>query len=201
MVVTIGMASTGDAPINAAGVSAATTGRLDLWAAAIEQFRKEPVAGLGAKSYRDVVSYMPDYYEWGSDNLAKSAESGGFHEAYLGLLAQRGIVGFVPGMIMLGTLAMVVLSGRRTEERPHPYSSGAFVARLFIWSIVLRGLAEEPGLFGAADGVVDFLVYAGSCFFVSASRPRERAFRKTYRPMSHVVVTEGSTNTSKMAGY
>jgi O-antigen ligase len=161
------VALTGDSRLTAADVSSATTGRLDVWVAAITQFTEKPLAGWGAKSYLDVVAYMPDYYRWGATTLTEAAEAGGFHQAYLGLMAQRGLIGSIPGILVLWTLSAEVFRRQRAMSSQIDRRS-ATVAVLFVLSVLLRGLAEQPGFFGAADGLLDFLVFAGASYVVTA---------------------------------
>lgn len=166
LVVLVGF--TGASNLSAGDVSATTTGRFDLWTAAVSQFTESPLVGWGAKAYRNISVYMPDYYRYGSEGLEEAAESGGYHQAYLGLLAQRGLLGSIPGLYMVWCLWRV--ARRRFLAVPRPPKPVRVTGILFVSMVVLRGLAEQAGFFGAADGLIDFMTYAGAAFVICSGR-------------------------------
>jgi O-antigen ligase len=164
------------AAMDGAAASELTTGRFDLWVAALGQFSERPIFGSGASASLDsIATYLPGYYRWGGDALLESAGSGGFHNAYLALLTQRGLVGFLAGASLLSFLLRWAfqLGSRRTEfgERD---ALAAGIAPYVVVGIALRGLGEQPGFFGAANGLVDFLAFVAAAQVVALAAASRR---------------------------
>jgi O-antigen ligase len=138
-----------------------TTGRLDLWIAGLTKFAERPVTGWGAGSWHaDLYYYLPDYRQWGRESLTV-LESGGFHSVYITVLAEKGMLGFLPGMLVLGLLAAYSTFLFRARKVVAT-ETGVFATVLpFLFALlVLRGASEHAGLLAYGNGIVDFVAYA-----------------------------------------
>jgi O-antigen ligase len=167
------------ATLDGEAASAITTGRYDLWIAALGQFMERPFFGTGSSGAFDNISaYLPGYYRWGNDTLLESAGSGGYHNAYLALLTQRGLVGFAAGVALVAfLLRRAFRHSERGPESSQLKAPGAALVPYITIAIVLRGLGEQPGFFGAANGLVDFLAYAAAAQVVALDTMRWRQAR------------------------
>ncbi len=156
-------------PPDASMLSDITTGRLDLWVAGWSRFLERPLSGSGAGSwYYDLQAYLPGYYRWGDELLADGIGSGGYHNAYLGLLADKGGVSGLAALILLATAAWVAVSVRRRKNHLAGTDARiAEVAPMFVAAVLVRAMFESSGLLGGASGLVDFLEYTGVGLFVA----------------------------------
>jgi O-antigen ligase len=145
-----------------------TTGRFSLWSAAVSKFRQSPLVGWGANSWKaDLSTFLPMYNPERFDSLLE-LESGGFHNAYLGLLAEKGLAGFLPGLLMLGYLIRQSLKlFRRRDLMGWPDSSLAARTPLVMIMTATQYLAEQSGLFGFGNGAVDFLSFSMASLIVA----------------------------------
>lgn len=144
-----------------------TTGRAQLWRAAIARFEARPVAGWGAGSWRTDLAQHGE---------APQLTAGGYHNSYLALLAERGLLGFVPGLVLL--LVLFRWSLRASSAAPELDGHDARLARLapvLIAVIALRSLGENAGLLGTAAGIVDFLAHAAAALVVGLATDLEAA--------------------------
>lgn len=145
--------------IDPTAASEVTTGRLDLWVAAWQKFLDRPWFGWGANTWsEDLVVYLPGYAHYWEGLL--SLEAGAFHNMYLTVLAEKGILVFITAMLLLLALTRMswsVYDHRRTL--PVLEGRAARIAPFVVLLLLIRGLGEQPGLFGYAIGAVDFLSY------------------------------------------
>ena len=145
------------ATADSGSMSLLTEGRSDLWKVAWAKFQEKPLAGYGFESWQDdLVSRIPRESEV-TRNLV-TLKAGGYHNQYLTLLAEQGLVGFIPAMIFLSVLFAWCcrLAGSTSIAR----KSG--LACLFTCLLLLlRAWIEVPGLFGYGDSPPDYLAY---CF-------------------------------------
>jgi O-antigen ligase len=143
-----------------------TTGRISLWVAATVKFLERPITGWGAQAWKaDLASFLPI-----ADRLQSvdTLESGGFHSAYLGLLADKGLVTFIPAMAMMVFLirAMVLVLQRKDlfDEQEKKLTAALSVV---VFMMPVQFLAEQAGLFGVANAAGDFLTYLIASFVVA----------------------------------
>jgi hypothetical protein len=157
-------------------LSVATTGRLDLWVAGIRKFVDYPFVGAGAGSWRgDLLTYMPSYARHGADGLAEHLQSGAYHNAFITLLAEKGTVAFVPGVLLIAFLI-----GRSWRLDPSTFGHrddrvAAFIAPGATFGILASMTVEGFAYFGNANGPGDFLAYAAASLVVALSASAERA--------------------------
>ena len=132
-----------------------------------QKFGEQPFIGAGAESWKDdMLSRLPGYYQ----NTAglKHLKSGSFHNEYVALLAEEGLVCFLPALFIVGLLlrdASRIAFRRRSTYRGR---KALFFCALFL---VLRGMIELPGLFGYAQDVADYLAYILVAIVISRSLP------------------------------
>jgi len=144
-----------------------------LWAAALKRFAERPVLGWGARSWEvDLGGYLPGYHPYGIG----VPTGGAFHNAYLNLLAEKGLVGFVSGvgmLVFLFTCRVKLYLGRALLDRSE---RGFGIAAVF-WTTILalHGLGEVGGLLGYANALVDFLCYWGASLIVALAAGVERS--------------------------
>jgi O-antigen ligase len=140
-------------------VNTATEGRSHLWSVGLQKFTERPLFGFGYESWRDdLVSRLPGEKELTFD-LAKS-QGGGYHNEYISVLAEEGLLGFLAAGLIVWLLlrSAWLLSFRRWS------SVNALQWPLFACVfLLLRANFEVPGLFGYAQDPTDYLAY----FFVA----------------------------------
>jgi len=152
-------------------MSKLSEGRWDLWSVACDKFLEHPVFGSGFESWRDdLVSRLPGEYA-----LTAAIEkniAGGYHNEYLTLLAEQGLVGFIPTMFLFFYLFRS--SWRLAYTDCTAWNHGKWA--LFTCLIVLsRAALEIPGLFGYSQEPADYLAFF--FFAVVVSRvSREEVF-------------------------
>src|ERR1041385_2158823 len=142
---------------DARSISSLTEGRSDLWKVAWTKFQEKPLAGYGFESWQDdLVSRVPRESEI-TRNLVR-LKAGGYHNEYLTLLAEQGLLGFIPAIARF--TALLVWCWRLAGSTSIAGKSG--LACLFTCLLLLlRAGIEVPGLFGYGDGPPDYLAY---CF-------------------------------------
>lgn len=148
-------------------LSDVTTGRSELWGAALAKFVERPLLGWGAMTWDlDLPHYLTLY----SSDMARFEDlgSGAFHSAYLTQLAEKGLLGFGVEVVILVYLMLAslriywqrdLLSG---EDRRI-----AVIAPTWTILLLLRGFSEQGGLLGYANAGVDFIAYAGAALILS----------------------------------
>lgn len=136
-------------------LTSVSEGRWDLWTAAMNKFLERPLLGWGYGSWTaDLISRLPGEYRLTND-LVKDIK-GGYHNEFIQILAEHGIVGFI-GLLTLfgfGFSAAWKLAFSRTLK--WKFSTVALLAMLFL---LVRANVELDGLVGFAQDPVDFITY------------------------------------------
>ncbi len=161
-----------------------SAGRWELWSAALAKFAEYPLTGWGAGSWQvNLASYLP-VYDISRFRAITSLESGSFHNAYLAILAEKGLVVFGAGLVMVAFL--IRQSWRLHEGKAFLAGTDrafATVAPLVVVLMLVRALVEQPGLLGSANGLVDYLAYAAAALIVATATQLHRLERpKAGRP-------------------
>lgn len=160
---------------NSSQLSELSAGRWELWIAAVAKFTERPLTGWGAGSWEvNLANYLPvyDYYRFVE---LTSLESGSFHNTYLTILAEKGLIVFGVSLVMVAFLARQ--SFRLFEGRTLLIGTDrafAAVAPLVVVLMLVHGLFEQPGLFGYANGLVDYLAYAAAAVIVATAARLDR---------------------------
>jgi O-antigen ligase len=132
-------------------------GRTVLWSVAWSKFLEKPFSGHGYESWQDDLSSRiagGEYFHTSTSIIA----NGAYHNQYITLLAEEGLVGFVPAMAIAWMLLRCCrwLAWRTWIPAVSRYT--ILLAGLFM---LLRAAVEVPGLFGYANDPADYLAY---CF-------------------------------------
>ena len=136
-------------------ISSVTEGRYDVWTVGWAKFAERPLIGYGPDSWRDdLFTRLPGYYKETSALLKLKA--GGYHSEYVTLLAEGGLLCFVPALLLLTLLLRDCL--RITFQSPQE-SNGRQIVTFTGLFLCLRALIEIPGLFGYGQDVTDYLAY------------------------------------------
>jgi O-antigen ligase len=148
-------------------LSNVTNGRYDLWIAALGKFFDRPLVGWGGGSWTaQLAAYLPSSSSRSPDLLI--LDSGGAHNALLTLLAEKGVFA---GIVAVSMLAFLVLCAVRLRGRASlltgPDRRLARIAPFLIMFLMVRGLGEQPGLFGYANGAVDNLEFGVASIVVA----------------------------------
>ena len=144
-------------------MSSATEGRWDFWWVAWQKFAERPLMGYGFDSWRDdLVSRLPGEYRltaYDAINLA-----GGYHNEYITLLAEQGLVGFFPVIALF--IFLLRCSWKLAFRTSATWRNGqwALFGCLFL---MLRGAVEAPGLFGYGQEPADYLAFIFLAIVVS----------------------------------
>lgn len=142
-------------------LSGFTTNRSYLWLAAVERFFAHPWVGGGGDTWRlDLPTFLPTMWKpWLFRNFSNLA-GGAYHNAYLTYLAERGLIGFIPGLMMILFVlrsALRLYSYRRILAGSDRVS--ALLAPLAVLFIVVRQCVEAAGVLGYANGAGDFICF------------------------------------------
>jgi len=132
-----------------------TEGRWDLWSVAVAKFTESPLIGYGFESWRDdLVSRLPGEYQLTS-NIASNI-AGGYHNEYLTMLAEQGLIGSIP--VIAFFMFLLSLCWKLAFRQWHTWHRGqwALFGCLFL---MVRGNVEMPGLFGYGQEPSDFLAW------------------------------------------
>lgn len=161
-------------------MSTVTEGRWDLWYVAIGKFAERPIVGSGYDSWHDdLVSMLPGAYAL-TRYMAKNIV-GGYHNEYLALLAEQGLVGFAAAMALVWFLFWSSWkSAFRKWNSPH---NGQWVLFACVFLLLRAGL-EIPGLFGDGSEPSDFLAYIFVAIVVSRFSREEDFLKMTCLPVS-----------------
>ena len=142
-------------------LSEITTGRSELWGAAMQKVAERPLLGWGAFTWDlDLSRYLTLY----SSDMGRfdGLSSGSFHNAYLTVLAEKGVLGFGAGLCLLGYGLSCSLrlywSRKLLSEDDQRIAS---IAPVWVFLVILHGFSEQGGLFGYANAAVDFITYSG----------------------------------------
>ena len=140
-----------------------TEGRTELWKVAVDKFLTRPFTGYGADSWADdLISRTPNLYPMSGELVNQHA--GAYHNAYLTLLAEDGVVvcAFAIYLIWCG-FRSVNQAFRRGQGQKWLRWMYTF-AFLFL---ICRGLIEVPGLFGYGEDPAEFAAYSLVALIIS----------------------------------
>ena len=132
-----------------------TEGRWDLWYVAWQKFTEQPIFGYGFESWRDdLASRVPGVYGmqagvYGLEHLA----AGSYHNIYLTMLAEQGLVGSLPTLAIFWFLLSKSYGLAFREFATWRKGRWALLGALFI---VLHGMVEASGIFGYAQAPDDY---------------------------------------------
>lgn len=144
-------------------MSDATEGRWDFWWVAWHKFTERPLMGYGFDSWSDdLVSRLPGQYRMTSFDAINLA--GGYHNEYITLLAEQGLIGFIPVMALF--IFLLRSSWRLAFRSSCTWKNGqwALFGCLFL---LLRASVEAPGLFGYGQEPADYLAFVFVAIVVS----------------------------------
>ncbi|HEX4141051.1 MAG TPA: O-antigen ligase family protein [Candidatus Methylacidiphilales bacterium] len=129
------------------GVDSGASGRSDLWAAAYNLWATHPIFGVGFKEH---MNFMPD-------NMVA-------HNAFLGLLADNGLVGLVGYLLIIGVGVFYIF--RRGPKRLTMFGQRAAI----IFPYFLYGMVESRAFsFGNTYSVLFLLVAFDSAKYRASS--------------------------------
>ena len=164
-------------------MSLITEGRWDLWSVALRKFAEQPLLGSGYDSWHDdLASMLPGAYPLTS-YMAKNI-IGGYHNEYLSLLAEQGLVGFVPAMVLVSVL--MYWCWKCAFRRWSSTNSSQWVLFTCIFLLLRAGL-EIPGLFGDGSEPADFLAYIFVAIVVSRFSREEDFLNANTSPSSTLI--------------
>ncbi len=144
-------------------------GRLELWIAAIRKFAERPLLGWGVGSWNvDLGLYLPEYGR--RREVLERLGSGAFHSAYLTALAERGLLGFGAGLLIVAVIGTQVrVSENRKVASADSNTELTSNALLWFLFILVRGFVEVGGIWGYANSLADFLVFFGASYIIASS--------------------------------
>ncbi|MBV9343315.1 MAG: O-antigen ligase family protein [Acidobacteria bacterium] len=150
-------------------------GRTVAWSVAWSKFLERPFTGYGYESWRDDLTarLAGGEYFHNSNSLMKD---GGYHNQYITLLAEEGLVGFVPAMAIVCMLLRCCRWLAWRTSIPAISRHMILLGGLFMF---LRAAVEVPGLFGYANDPADYLAYCFVAVVVSRMSLHEDKRRPT----------------------
>jgi O-antigen ligase len=162
-------------------------GRTELWRIAWEKFLDKPMVGNGFESWDDdLVSKLPDQYKLAS-GIAANTAGGGYHNEYMTMLAEQGIVGTIPTLTLFGFFFYTCWKLAFRQSRTWRYGYWALFGCLVI---LLRACVEVPGLFGyGGQEPSDYLCFLFVAIAVSRLSVEEdylRATMEQVQPLARV---------------
>jgi O-antigen ligase len=150
-------------------------GRTDLWSVAWSKFLARPLSGYGYESWQDDLTSRLA----GGEYFHKSTiTDGAYHNQYITLLAEEGLVGFIPAMAIIWMLLRCSCWLVRRDWIP---AINRYVIMLSCVFMLLRAGVEVPGLFGFANDPADYLAYCFVAVVVSRMSLHEDRRRLTLR--------------------
>jgi O-antigen ligase len=169
------MLSVGDSYVDPQALSTLTSERTSMWSAALEKFSQRPLTGWGADSWKiNLPSYLRVYDPERLMSIT-SVKAGAFHNTYLTILAEKGLMVFVPALVMAGFLVWQSWTLHAHRRLLTKLDAGhAAVAPLIVILILVRGLGEHAGWWGYADGTVDYLSYVAASLIVATATQLDR---------------------------
>ena len=155
-------------------------GRTVAWSVAWSKFLERPLSGYGYESWQDDLAARlagGEYFHTSTSLIA----NGGYHNQYITLLAEEGLVGFLPAMAIVG---MLLRCCRWLAWRTSIPTISRQVILLGCLFLLLRAAVEVPGLFGYANDPADYLAYCCVAVVVSRMSVEEDSRRLTLRRLS-----------------
>jgi O-antigen ligase len=150
-------------------------GRTIVWSVAWSDFLEKPLSGHGYESWRDNLTARIVGGEYFHNSKSLMAD-GGYHNQYVTLLAEEGLVGFIPAMAIV---FMLLRCSRWLARRTSIPPISRHVILLGCLFMLLRALVEVPGLFGYANDPADYLAYCFVAVVVSQMSVHEDTRRLT----------------------
>jgi O-antigen ligase len=150
-------------------------GRTVAWSVAWSKFLERPLSGYGYESWRDDLNSRiagGEYFHTSKSLLA----DGGYHNQYITLLAEEGLVGFVPAMAII---YMLLRCCRWLAWRTSIPAISRHMILLGCLFMLLRATVEVPGLFGYANDPADYLAYCFVAVVMSRMSQHEDGRRLT----------------------
>ena len=132
-------------------------GRTVVWSVAWSKFLEKPLSGHGYESWRDDLASRIAGGEYFHTSTSIFTD-GAYHNEYITLLAEEGLVGFVPAMAIV---YMLLRCCRWLAWRASIPAISRHMILLACVFMLLRAAVEVPGLFGFANDPADYLAY---CF-------------------------------------
>jgi O-antigen ligase len=132
-------------------------GRTVVWSVAWSKFLDKPLSGYGYESWEDDLAPRIAGSEYFHTHTSVF-KSGAYHNQYITLLAEQGLVGFVPAMAIV---CMLLRCCRWLAWRTSIPAVSRHVILLACVFLLLRAAVEVPGLFAYANDPADYLAY---CF-------------------------------------
>ena len=158
-------------------------GRTVLWSLAWSKFTDRPLSGYGYESWRDDLASRVAGGEY--FHTSKSIISdGAYHNQYITLLAEEGLVGFVPAMAIVW---MLLRCCRWLAWRTSIPAINRYMILLGCLFLLLRATVEVPGLFGFANDPADYLAYCFVAVVVSRMSMHEDSRRVTLSRLANEV--------------
>jgi O-antigen ligase len=165
-------------------------GRTVLWSVAWSKFLEKPLSGHGYESWQDDLASRiagGEYFHTSTSIIG----NGAYHNQYITLLAEEGLVGFVPAMAIVW---MLLRCCRWLAWRTSLPAISRKVVLLACVFMLLRAAVEVPGLFGYANDTADYLAYCFVAVVVSRislheDRRRLTLSRLTSEPQFAVAVS------------
>jgi O-antigen ligase len=150
-------------------------GRTVLWSVAWSKFLDKPLSGNGYESWQDDLSSRVaggEYFHTATSLIG----DGAYHNQYITLLAEEGLVGFVPAMAIV---YMLLRCCRWLAWRASIPAISRYMILLGCLFLLLRATVEVPGLFGYANDPADYLAYCFVAVVVSRMSLHEERRRLT----------------------
>jgi O-antigen ligase len=150
-------------------------GRTVLWSVAWSKFLEKPLSGHGYESWQDDLASRiagGEYFHTSTSIIG----NGAYHNQYITLLAEEGLVGFVPAMAIVW---MLLRCCRWLAWRTSLPAISRKVILLACVFMLLRAAVEVPGLFGYANDTADYLAYCFVAVVVSRISLHEDTRRLT----------------------
>jgi O-antigen ligase len=161
--------------INSKTIESLTEGRSDLWTVAWEKFLERPITGYGYESWRDdLISRRPGLYALTGPIAIQTA--GGYHNQYLTILAEDGLIVFIPALAIFWSLLRECHRLAKTGDASMANGRIIMMAGLFL---LLRAGVEAPGLLGYGQEPADYLAYCFLAVVISQISIQESAARPT----------------------
>ena len=136
-------------------MSRITEGRWDLWYIAWQKFTEQPIFGYGFESWHDdLASRVPGVYglTFGATGI-EHLDAGAYHNIYLTMLAEQGLVGSLPTLAIFWFLLAKSYGLAFREFVTWRKGRWALVGAIVI---VLHGMVEASGIFGYASAPDDY---------------------------------------------
>ena len=151
-------------------------GRAALWQIAAAAWTQQPLFGFGPGSFQAVIhANLGKAYLDTADRFTSlyQLQAGGFHNLWLSVLVERGVVGLIGLFSSWCLLAGLALSHGSALPGPRRVLVGTLLVSLF-----LRGQVELAGLFDdAGDPIDEVIMMAIGLTFPHVAMPRARRGR------------------------